>query len=472
MKLTITTSQAVKKAQADKNIVTFTLARKQKETETFKDEKGRKKIIIGIEKPAEINQRKLVILARKAVRETKKIKAKKVLIDFNDFNFPKVKLNTGELAEVLAVNFEMANYEFIRYKKKPKIGWDTVEEVLISGVNKKDEKVVKNNFKKGQTIGEAVNGAREWSNIPGGDMTPQLLADETKKLFKGTKAKVKILEKKDMEKLGMNGVLAVARGSDLPPKFIIVEYFGAGDKKEKPFVLVGKGVTFDTGGIHLKPTGKIEEEHLDMCGAAAIIQAMASVEKLGVKKNVVGLIPAVENMVSGSSFRPGDVIWMSNGKTVEIGNTDAEGRLVVAEGLTYAQKYNPSFVVDVATLTGASIITLGKQACAVLSIDEKYHDKMRKLGEESGDYTWPLPLWEEYESDLECMAADLNSIGKSAPLGQTIISATFLKYFVGKHPWIHIESAPRRTVTDSEELAKGAAGAPVRLLVRMLEKGI
>jgi leucyl aminopeptidase len=261
-------------------------------------------------------------------------------------------------------------------------------------------------------------------------------------------------------------VLGVGRGSDEQPKFIILEYM-SGRKGAKPIVLVGKGVTFDTGGINLKPETAMDDMKMDMSGGAAVLRAFSAAVRLGVKRNIVALVPAVENMPSGSSYRPGDIIRSMSGKTIEVDNTDAEGRIILADALTYAKRYDPAFVVDVATLTGAALVALGQSASALFTADEEMERKFRDWGEESGDLVWPLPLWEEYGEDIKGTFGDIRNLGKTR-WGGTITAATFLKQFADGYPWAHIDMASRMTAIEGEHLAKGAAGAPVRLLVRML----
>jgi leucyl aminopeptidase len=272
-----------------------------------------------------------------------------------------------------------------------------------------------------------------------------------------------------MGKLKMGGILGVGKGSDAKPHFIILEYWGAADKKEKPIGLVGKGVTFDTGGLNLKPSDSILGMNMDMSGGAAVIHTLAAAARLKMKKNVIALIPAVENMPSGSSYRPGDVLRSMSGKTIEVQNTDAEGRIILADALHYAKRYKPTLVVDVATLTGAAMVALGERATALFTEDEKLELAIRHLGEESGDYVWPLPLWEEYESENKGTFGDIANISKTR-WGGAITAAVFLKQFVDKaYPWVHLDIASRMTTLPDEFLAKGSAGAPVRLLVKLLE---
>lgn len=417
---------------------------------------GKKILRVSLPK-GDMTRRKFILLARKIIVLSRKYKTKKIFIDLAHFYLPKVE--PSEIAEILATNFGMANFEFVKYKTDPAPIF--VEEVIIA--NAKD----KSAFEKGRKIAEEVNECRVLANTPGGEMTPKLLAQAAKDAAKGTKVSVKILGKKEMQVLGMGGVLGVAQGSEHEPQFIIMEYKMGG--KEAPTVLVGKGVTFDTGGLNLKSSDHIYEMHMDMSGGAAVIHTIILAAKLGLKRNIIALVPAVENMPSGSSYRPGDILKSMSGKTIEVLDTDAEGRIILADALTYAEKYNPKIVADVATLTGAAMVALGERASALFTKDEKLEKMFRELGEESGEYVWPLPLWEEYEDDIKGTFGDWANLGKTR-YGGSITAATFLAQFAQKYPWVHLDIAPRMTSIEGEYLAKGAAGAPIRLLIKLLEK--
>jgi leucyl aminopeptidase len=421
---------------------------------------GKKILRVSLPK-GDMTRRKFILLSRKIIALSRKYKARKIFLDLADFHFKNFSIAESELAEILATNFEMANFEFVKYKTGPAPIF--IEEVTIANTN---EKVA---FEKGRKIAEEVDECRTLANTPGGEMTPKLLAEAAKNAAKGTKVSVKILGKKEMQALKMGGVLGVAQGSEHEPQFIIMEYKMGG--KEAPTVLVGKGVTFDTGGLNLKSSDHIYEMHMDMSGGAAVIHTIILAAKLGLKKNIIALVPAVENMPSGSSYRPGDILKSMSGKTIEVMDTDAEGRIILADALTYAEKYNPKLVVDVATLTGAAMVALGERASALFTKDEKLEKMFRELGEESGEYVWPLPLWEEYEDDIRGTFGDWANLGKTR-YGGSITAATFLAQFAGKYPWVHLDIAPRMTSIEGEYLSKGAAGAPIRLLIKLLEKHV
>lgn len=419
----------------------------------------------------DIDRRKLVTLARKVVRVAHEHHISKLAVSLSDFKFKTLSsLSDYDLARVLAENFEMANYEFRVYKTPPKEGFPTVVSIYVSGASADAKK----GFRDGQLIAGEINFCRNLANTPGGDMTPAILAKEAERQLKGTSAVVKVLSVSEIKKLKMGLVLGVAKGSAEEPKFIIAEYWGAGKSStKKPIVLIGKGITFDTGGINLKPSEALMGMNHDMAGGASVIATVAVAAKLKLKKNVIALVPAVENAVSGSAYRPGDILTSMSGKTVEIFNTDAEGRLILADALTYAECYNPSLVIDVATLTGAALVALGKRASAILTRNPELETKLRTLGEESGEYVWPLPLWKEYEADVRGIHGDLAnaSTSNARTSGGTINGGMFLAQFASKFSaWAHIDIAPRMESIPEDMLGKGATGTPVRLLVRLIEQ--
>ncbi len=431
---------------------------------------GNETLVIKSPEKKEINRRKFILLMRQIIQEAKKHRAKKIAVDFSDLNFKSVSKKPEEIAGIAAENFEMANYEFIHYKTKPKEGWNFMEEVKIVA-EKKFQEAIEKGVGKGQIIGREINACREIANMPGGDMTPQVLVKEIRKAIKDTPIKMKVLEEAEMKKLGMGGILGVSRGSVEKPRFIILEYLAS--KKEKPIVLIGKGITFDTGGLNVKPENYMSGMHLDMTGGAAVVHAMIVAAKLGVRKKIVGLIPAVENMPSGQSYRPGDILKTVSGKTIEVANTDAEGRIILADAHGYAERYNPRLVINIATLTGAVRVALGERASGLFSKDEKLGKEIFNLAEESGDPVWPMPLWEEYKNDIKGNFGDISNFRShgDARFGGAIHAATFLSEFSGKFSqWAHLDIGSRDTLNPDELLSKGASGVGVRLLVKILEK--
>lgn len=410
--------------------------------------------------------RKLFLLIRKMVVIAKGAKASQISFNFSDFKFDSIKISPNELAEIIGTQLDFANYEFTLYKTKPKEGFPEIKEIFISGTTKEIEKSIL----KGHIIAGEVNKTRSLSNTPGGDMTPKVLAMKAKEAVKGLPVKVTVLGEKEMHKENMQAILSVGRGSDEESKFIIMEYWGD-NKKNMPIVLVGKGVTFDTGGINLKPSSSLLGMNMDMSGGASVIHTMALVAKMKLKKNVIGLIPSVENMPSGKSYRPGDVIRSMSGKTIEIMNTDAEGRVILADALTYAEKYKPEVVIDIATLTGAACVALGERASAIFTEDDELSKTFEKIGEKTGDYVWRLPLWEEYENEIKGNLGDLTNIhNKDSRYGGAIYAASFLHQFIKGTKWLHIDMAPRMVSMSGENLSVGAIGTPVRALFKFIEE--
>ncbi|WP_097460308.1 leucyl aminopeptidase [Mangrovitalea sediminis] len=315
----------------------------------------------------------------------------------------------------------------------------------------------------GQSVGHGMNLARDLGNTPGNVCTPRWLAKHAKDLAKEFDCvETEILDEKQMKALGMNTLLSVSAGSAEPARLIVMQYKG-GKAKDKPHVLVGKGITFDTGGISLKPGEAMDEMKFDMCGAASVLGAMRAIAELKPKINVVGVIASAENMPGSAATRPGDIIKTMSGQTVEILNTDAEGRLVLCDALTYVERFKPATVVDIATLTGACIIALGHHAAGLLSNDDNLAKALLEAGERTGDRAWQLPLWDEYQSQLDSNFADIQNIG-GRPAG-TITAACYLSRFTKDYTWAHLDIAGVAWLSGKE---KGATGRPVPLLMDYL----
>ncbi|MFL0810690.1 MAG: leucyl aminopeptidase [Agarilytica sp.] len=315
----------------------------------------------------------------------------------------------------------------------------------------------------GKAIASGINTARELGNLPGNICTPKYLANFAKTLAtKHQKLSVKALGEKQMEKLGMGAFLSVSKGSDEEGKLIIMEYRN-GPAKAKPHVLVGKGITFDTGGISLKPGPTMDEMKFDMCGAASVFGAMTALLEMKAPVNVVAIIAAAENMPSGGASKPGDVVTTMSGMTIEILNTDAEGRLVLCDALSYAERFKPKSVVDVATLTGACVIALGSHATGLYSNNEKLAQSLLDAGERTGDRAWQMPLWDEYKKQLDSNFADMANIGGRE--AGSVTAACFLSRFTEQYPWAHLDIAGTAWHSGAR---KGATGRPVSLLVDYL----
>ena len=316
----------------------------------------------------------------------------------------------------------------------------------------------------GAAIAAGVELARGLGNLPGNVCTPVYLASQARKLGKQyKKLKVSVMEEAGMKKLGMGALLSVSRGSEEPARLISLEYSGA-TAGDRPVVLVGKGVTFDSGGISIKPAGAMDEMKFDMCGEASVLGTLKACAEMELPINVVGVIPTTENLPSGSASKPGDIITSLSGQTIEILNTDAEGRLILCDALSYCGKYNPDVVIDIATLTGACVVALGSHAAGLLSNDDALADELLAAGVTAGDRAWHLPLWDEYRKQLDSNFADLANIGGRE--AGTITAACFLSRFAEDYRWAHIDIAG---VAWKQGKEKGATGRPVPLLTRFLQ---
>ena len=315
--------------------------------------------------------------------------------------------------------------------------------------------------RQGMAISSGIHLAKDLGNLPGNVCTPAYLASQAKKLaHQHESIKTTVLEEKDMKKLGMGALLSVSKGSHEPAKLITLEY-NAGNKKQAPVVFVGKGVTFDSGGISLKPGAGMDEMKYDMCGAASVFGVVNACAELQLPINVVGIIPTVENMPDGIASRPGDIVTSMSGQTIEILNTDAEGRLILCDALTYAEKFDPDVVIDIATLTGACIVALGAHPAGLLSNHNPLANDLLSAGQTSGDRCWQLPLWDDYQDQLKSNFADMANIGGKG--AGTITAACFLSRFTKKYHWAHLDIAG---VAWKSGTHKGATGRPVDLLTQ------
>jgi len=430
---------------------------------------------MGVGKWKEVDARAFRTLVRKLVQAAKSHQLQHLAVQTDYSPFPKLE-EYGDIwvVKTLAENLSLAAYEFVDYKSNETMK-DVVElqEIVVCGDMNKSQKQA---FNDGLVIAEAMNYARDVINTSGADMHPTNLAKSTQKALKGTKATVKILNHLEIKKHKMGLLEAVGKGASDKPNLIVVEYWGAGkpkkgDKKNAPIALIGKGITFDSGGLNVKPSGYMHDMHMDMGGGGSVIGAMRAIAKLGLKKNVIALIPAAENAISADSMRAGDIATAMDGTTVEIIHTDAEGRLVLADALTYAQQnYNPAVMLDMATLTGAAVVALGEHTSAIMTKNAKLQQQLIELGELTGDLTWPLPLWDEYKEHIKSDRADIANIDPTfSRTGGAIEGGTFLAHFVKKTPWAHIDIAPRMSAVKNDNLAKGATGEPVRLLVEFVK---
>ncbi|GAB6846216.1 leucyl aminopeptidase [Paraburkholderia kururiensis] len=362
-------------------------------------------------------------------------------------------------AALLALRSE--TYRFTQMKSKPDTTPRALKRIVFS-VDAADEKAAKVAAKQGVALANGMDLTRDLGNLPGNVCTPTYLGNVAKKLAKDWKLKVEVLGQKQIEALKMGSFLSVTRGSVEPPQFIVLQYQGAG-AKEAPVVLAGKGITFDTGGISLKPGEAMDEMKYDMCGAGSVLGTMRAVAEMGLKLNVVALVPTCENMPAGNATKPGDIVTSMSGTTIEVLNTDAEGRLILCDALTYAERFKPAAVVDVATLTGACIIALGHHNAGLFSKDDALAGELLDASREADDPAWRMPLDDEYQDQLKSNFADVANIG-GRPAG-SVTAACFLSRFTQAYSWAHLDIAG---VAWKSGAAKGATGRPVPLLTQFL----
>ncbi len=421
-------------------------------------------LLVGLGKERELGEsafRKAIDTATKALRATGATEATFYLADQ-----ALRKRDTAFKVEQSVLGIVEGMYRFDRMKSKPAAEPKrTLRKVVLHVARRSDIAAGEAAAARAMAIAEGVHLARDLGNLPGNICTPAHLASEAQALAKQFGMACDVLEEKELAKLGMGAFLAVARGSRQPPKLIVLEHRGAKKKDAPPVVLVGKGVTFDTGGISLKPAPEMDEMKFDMCGAASVLGTMKAVALMKLPLNVVGIVPATENMPGGNAVKPGDIVTTMSGKTVEILNTDAEGRLILCDALTYAERYKPAAVVDIATLTGAMVIALGHIATGLFANSDPLARELLHAGDASWDRAWRLPLWDDYQEGLKSNFADIPNIGTRA--GGSITAACFLERFAKAYPWAHLDIAGTAWKSGVD---KGATGRPVALLANFLAR--
>lgn len=439
-------------------------------------------LLVGLGKREEFNDKAYADAIRNACKSVASSKGIKRIASF--LTELTVKGKTGERSgnwrvttHVLAVR--EVGYRFERFKTKkdgeaseaskakatkaPADGIKHVE-MLLPGDMRPTEapKIIED----AQALANGLELTKDLANLPPNVCTPSFLAATAKTVAREYRMKVEVLDRSAMEKLGMGALLAVAQGSAQPPQFIVLTHQGSA-AKDAPHVLVGKGITFDTGGISLKPAADMDEMKFDMSGAATVLGVMRAIAEMGLKKNVIGVIPTCENMPSGTATRPGDIVTSMSGQTVEILNTDAEGRLILCDALTYVEKFKPASVVDIATLTGACVIALGAVNSGLFTPDDELADQLLKAGQDAMDYAWRMPLQEEYQELLKSPFADMANVGGRA--AGSVSAACFLWRFTKSYRWAHLDIAGTAWRSGA---AKGSTGRPVSLLVEYLKSGL
>jgi len=420
-------------------------------------------VVVGLGKRLDISLEKLRGAFSAAAQKIRSLNVREfsTTLDFGNIGLP-----TDRVAEAVVEGILLGLYRYRPFKTVDREEIREISEFTLLVGDGKAVKTIKDAASIAEIIAGAVLFARDIVSAPANAMTPTVLAASARASSRGRKIRCRVLGFGAMKKLGMNALLGVAAGSDEPPQFIIMEYRGGG--KSAPFVaLVGKGLTFDSGGISIKPAEKMDEMKSDMAGGAAVIAAVRAAAELGLPVNLVGLVPATENLPGGKAYKPGDILKSLSGKTIEVVTTDAEGRLILADALTYAGRYKPSAIIDLATLTGACIVALGDHVIGMMGTDEGLKKEIREAADTTGERVWELPLWEEYDELIKGDAADYKNSGGRA--GGAITAGAFLSKFTGDYPWVHLDIAgPAWLKKDRPYIPKGASGVGVRLLLQFL----
>ncbi len=441
-------------------------------------------LLVGLGKREDFNDKLFCDAIRAAAKSVSGSKGIKRIASFLTDLPVKAKSGAGERSGAWRISAHVTTiretgYKFERFKTKKDEGSEPAAktkavkpaaegishvEMLLPGDMRPTEapKVIED----AQALANGLELTKDLANLPPNICTPTYLANQAKALARSFRLKVEVLDRAAMEKLGMNSLLAVAQGSAQPPQFIILQHSG-GTAKDAPHVLVGKGITFDTGGISLKPAGDMDEMKYDMSGAATVLGVMRAIAEMGLKRNVIGVIPTCENMPSGTATRPGDIVTSMSGQTIEILNTDAEGRLILCDALTYVEKFKPASVIDIATLTGACVIALGGVNSGLFTPDDDMAAAILKAGQDALDPAWRMPLQDEYQELLKSPFADMANVGGRA--AGSVSAACFLWRFTKAYRWAHLDIAGTAWKSGA---AKGATARPVSLLVEYLRNGL
>jgi leucyl aminopeptidase len=428
----------------------------------------RRAILVGLGRKEDVNPERIREGAALGARKAESLKLRRISFWLDGQAVD--GLSAADTAAAVVEGVMLGTYKFRSFKTKDDEETTDLAELNLWFQERTPIEAVKKAAQEAEIISRAVWFARDLISAPPNAMTPRHMAKQALDAGKKRKTvKVTVLDEKKMKTLKMNGILGVAQGSREEAQFIIMEYKGTGRKKgEKPIVLVGKGLTFDTGGISLKPAENMEEMKSDMAGGAAVMGTIIAAADLRLPLHIIGLIPATENMPGGQAYKPGDVLHTMSGQTVEVISTDAEGRLILADALWYARRYDPAAMIDAATLTGACIIALGDLVMGMMGTDDKVKALLKAAAERTGEKLWELPLWEEYGEALKSDVADMKNAGGRP--GGAITAGFFLSRFTTDYPWVHLDIAgPAWTKKDRPCIPKGASGTGVRLLVDALK---
>ena len=417
-------------------------------------------LLVGLGKKKEFSEKAYIAAIHSAVKKLNETGAAEA--HFFLAEIPVRKRSLAWRIRQAAISIQENFYRFDQFKSTHKAPPVSLRQLIFAIENRKALAMAEEALVQGLAIASGITLAKTLGNLPGNVCTPTYLAVTAEQLAKEHSLDCQILEHADMESLGMHALLSVAKGSHQPPKLIVLQYKG-GKPSEKPLVLVGKGITFDSGGISLKPGPEMDEMKFDMCGAASVLGTIKAVAQMKLPLNLTVIIPASENLPGGAASKPGDIVTSMSGQTIEILNTDAEGRLVLCDALTYAERFKPKIVIDVATLTGACVIALGAVATGLFSNDDDLARELLNAGEEAQDRAWQMPLWDDYQDLLKSNFADMANIGGRA--AGSISAACFLSKFTEKFEWAHLDIAGTAWKSGSK---KGATGRPVALLSHYL----
>jgi leucyl aminopeptidase len=428
---------------------------------------GQRLLLVGLGKEREFDEkhyRQVVKSAMKAVNTSAAVDAVSYLAEL-PVKKQDIAWRIAHHAEVvLDTNYKFDVMKGKAAKEKKAEAAKGIKSLAINVTNRVDVKSAEAGLKQGQAIAAGVSLAKDLGNLPPNICTPTYLAEQAQNLSKSHGLKVEVLDRPEMEKLGMGSFLGVAQGSRQPPKLIVLQH-NKGKKGQKPVVLVGKGITFDTGGISLKPGAEMDEMKYDMCGAASVLGTFKTIAEMDLPINAIGIIPTCENMPDGNAIRPGDVLTSMSGQTIEVLNTDAEGRLILCDALTYAERFDPAAVVDIATLTGACVIALGHHLSGLFSNKDTLAKELLAAGEGAQDRAWHMPMLEDYQSQLDSNFADMANIGGRA--AGSVTAACFLSRFAKQYDWAHLDIAGTAWKSGKE---KGSTGRPVPLLTEFLKQ--
>jgi leucyl aminopeptidase len=423
--------------------------------------KARRLLLIGCGDRASYKSAQITQMAGTAARFLRGKNIKTIAI------VPRADYEAERVAQMAGVGAIMGVFEPDKYRTKEKEKRELKSVTVV--VEGADKKAMQRGADRGRVIGESINFTRDLANEPGGHLTPTILADRAKKVAKEFGLSIDVLDQKQMEKLGMGSLLGVSRGSDEPPKLIVMKYKPAKSSSKELLALVGKGITFDSGGISLKPGENMELMKYDMTGAATVVGTMRAIAQLKPSVPVLGVAPCSENLPSGKATKPGDVLTAMTGKTIEVINTDAEGRLVLADAIAYAKKLGATRIIDMATLTGAVSVALGDVNTAILGTDQELIDQVIAAGMEVGEKFWQLPLDKEYTNQIKSDIADIKNVGGKK--AGTITAAAFLKEFAEETPWAHLDIAGTAWGDPATAYrSKGPTGVAVRTLIEFIER--